>query len=419
MEEKAIYVKSDGFIPRTFIELPEDEQFDAFYDNGILKSTDIDGETEKAWTEIFYEVNESVSKADFGYTTCNLEESEVSKEIHKTMHNVGNTVVFAMLNINQKDWLHRITEYLVYMERSIASIPGTVIYWKILKSFFEEDGVIGSKSKQLLEFIFRKNDVIFCHKYMDEVHEFTETFPFKTLGLEKYHIHDIVSLLELYPQGNLNRYISERFPQIPKTLSREKIKELLHTHLETVLSGFKTDELWRNGDTNAIMEFLTECTIQENKITEQELLQPEKAEYSSIIKQWLSLQKNMIHSLNEIQQLKSKFSKKTSSPANNPQKPRHDAKYYALYIRLLEQAGKETPIVRNENDRFPKTKIETFAHNRFPGISKLQYYNHYRDLEDMSNKVKIARSYPDLKEIVAEIAKNDADVLFLLEEFPS
>ena len=76
-----------------------------------------------------------------------------------------------------------------------------------------------------------------------------------------------------------------------------------------------------------------------------------------------------------------------------PLKAEHDAKYYALYIRLMEKAGKETPFPRNEYDRFPKAKIEAFAHNRFPGISTLQYYNHYRDLEDMSNKMKIRNNF--------------------------
>ena len=75
-------------------------------------------------------------------------------------------------------------------------------------------------------------------------------------------------------------------------------------------------------------------------------------------------------------------------------------------------------LLRDEYDKFPKAKIEIFAENRFPGISTQQFYNHYRDLEDMSNKTKIARSYPNLKEIVAEISGNDADVLHCLKEFP-
>lgn len=418
MMDRAVYAKSDGFTPKSFIEIPEDEHFDLLYDNGILESTVIDDETEQVWTDIFFEINKKIGDGDFGYTTCNLTEIEISKEIHKTMHNVGNTMLFAFLNVNTKDWLHRITEYMVYMERSIASLPGTVIYWKILKNFFEEDGVVSSKSKQLLQYIIRKNDVIFYHKYIDEIHEFSESFPFKPLGLEKYHIHDVVSLLELYPQGKLNRYIAERFPKAPKNLSREKVKELFHTHLEIALSDFKTEELWESGDANAVMKFLTDCTIQENKLVKQEILQPENAEYASIIKQWLQSQKKLIQSLNDLQNLKLNFSCKPNELVNEHLKTKHDAKYYALYVRILEQAGKEIPFVKNEYDRFPKAKIEAFAKNRFPGISTLQFYNHYRDLEDMGNKVKIARSYPNIKEIVADIAKNDADVLFHLKGFP-
>ena len=89
MKEKAVYVKSDGFTPKSFIELSEEEHFDLLYDNGVLESTVIDDETEQAWTDIFFDINKKVGDGDFGYTTCNLTETEVLKEIHKTMHNVG------------------------------------------------------------------------------------------------------------------------------------------------------------------------------------------------------------------------------------------------------------------------------------------------------------------------------------------
>nr|WP_319398792.1 hypothetical protein [uncultured Carboxylicivirga sp.] len=418
MAERAVYIKSDGFKPKTFIDIPEEAHFDILHDNGLLKATIEDEERESDWQKIFFDVNKTIGQCDFGYTTCNLTETAVSEEILKIMQNIGNTFIFVYLNIDKKDWLHRITEYMVYMERSIASISGTVIYWKTLIGFFEQDGVVSPKSKQLLQFILRKNDIISCHNYFDEVLSFSDIFPFKPLGIEKIHIHDIASVLELYPQGKLNRYISAHFTKIPKELSREKIKELLHTHLETALCKFSTEDLWKKGDSDSIMEFLTECAIQENKNEEQELLHPYKHEYTSIIKQWLGSQKKLIKNLNDIQQMNLNPSKTTSEPAKEPEIPKYDAKYYALFIRIQEQAGREIPFVKNEYDRFPKAKIEAFAKNRFPGISTLQFYNHYRDLEDMGNKVKIARSYPNLKKIVADVAKNDADVLFHLKGFP-
>ncbi len=224
MAEKAVYIKSDGFKPKTFIDIPEEAHFDILHDNGLLKATIEDEERESDWQKIFFDINKTIGKCDFGYTTCNLTDTAVSEEILKTMQNIGSTFIFVYLNIDKKDWLHRITEYMVYMERSIASIAGTVIYWKTLIGFFEQDGVVSPKSKQLLQFILRKNDIISCHNYFDEVLSFSDIFPFKPLGIEKIHIHDIASVLELYPQGKLNRYISAHFTKIPKELSREKIK---------------------------------------------------------------------------------------------------------------------------------------------------------------------------------------------------
>ncbi len=418
MEQRKVYFKSDGFTPKSFIDITDEEIFDVLHDN---KLTEVEGSLEsieQKWREIFFEINENFNNDDFGYTTCNLTENEATQEIWKTMECVGNTIVFTLLNINEKNWLHRITEYMVYTERSIATIPGTIIYWLILQCFFEEDGVSRKKGEILLRFILNRNVIIHYHKYIDELYTFEETFPFKPLGIEKYLISDVVSLLELYPKGKLNRYVSAHFTKASKTLSREKVIELLGNHVKTALNGFDIEKLWDTGDTNAIKEFLTKCAMQENKITRHEILKSAKAGYTTTIKEWLGSQVKLINKLIEIEQLKLNRSENTSELGEEPQKPVHDAKYYALYIRILEKVGKETPFVRNEYDRFPKAEIETFAHNRFPGISKQQYYNHYRDLEDMSNKVKIARSYPDLKEIVADIAQNDADVLFELKDFP-
>ena len=99
-------------------------------------------------------------------------------------------------------------------------------------------------------------------------------------------------------------------------------------------------------------EFLTECAIQENKNEEQELLHPYKHEYTSIIKQWLGSQKKLIKNLNDIQQMNLNLSKTSSEPTKEPEIPKYDAKYYALYIRIQEQAGREIPFVKNEYDRF-------------------------------------------------------------------
>ena len=414
MTGTAVYIKSDGFTPKAFLNLSKEEQFDILCDNGLMENTVSDKETEQKWKDIFFEINEDFDNDIFGYTTCNLTENEVAEELYKIMKCVNYSVLFSIVNIEEKDWLHRITEYMVYMERSIATLPGTVIYWRILKDFFEEDGVVRSKSKQLLQFILKRDEIICHHTFYDEVHVFTESFPFKPLGIEKYHIPEIISLLELYPQGKLNRYISERFPTVEKTLSRERIKAILYGHLEIALGEFKVEELWENGDSEVIMKFLTDCTIHESKITEREIMRPEDAVYNKVIKQWLHSQVKLIHKLNEIKRFKLNHSANT----NEPKTTGHHAKYYALYYHMLIKTGKTEPFQRNENDKLPKSEIMTFAENRFHGISTQQFYNYYRDLEDMVNKTSIARSYPNFKEIVAEISGNDADILHHLKEYP-
>ncbi len=388
------------------------------YDNGMLETTVVDKEMEQIWQDIFFKINDSFSNEDFGYTICNLSKDEAAKELDKTMKCVGNTILFSLFNINSEDWLHRITEYMVYIERSIASIPGTAIYWMILEGFFEEDGVTRVKSQQLYQFIKKKSDIIYGHRYISELQTFSELFPFKPLSIDKYHIPDIISLLELYPEGKLNRFVSEQFSKLPKTLSREKIIELLHKHIKTALNGFNTEELWKNGDVDAIKEFLIESTILENKIASHEILKSVKAEYTTTIKQWLSFQTKTINQLNDIEQLKINTPENTSKSTIEPKVTKHHAKYYALYYRILTKIGKTEAFLRDENDKFPKAQIMAFADNRFPGISSQQFYSHYRDLENMNNKTIIARSYPKLKEIVAEISGNDADVLHYLKAFP-
>jgi hypothetical protein len=418
MENKAIYFKSDGFTAKTFINLSEEEQFCILYDNEILGTTEFDNDIEQRWQNVFFNINQNFSNVDFGYTTCHLSKADAAKEVEKTMECVGNAILFTLVNINTEDWFLKITEYLVYMERSIASTPGTIIYWMILEDFFKEVGVIREKSQLLFQFIKRKSEIVCYHKHIDELQTFSELFPFKPLRIDKYHIPDIISLFELYPKGKLNRFIAVRFPKIPQTLSREKITKLLYKHVKTAMNGFNTEELWKSGDIDAIKKFLIESTILENKITSQEVLQSVKVEYTTTIKQWLSSQTKMIHQLNEIEKLQFTPSENTSEPTLKPIASEHHAKYYALYYRILIDIGKAEPFLKDENDNFPKAHIMTFADNRFPGISKQQFYNHYRDLEDMSNKIMIARGYPKLKEIVAEISGNDADVLHYLKEFP-
>ncbi|MBS2099942.1 hypothetical protein [Carboxylicivirga linearis] len=413
-----VYIKSLGFKPRTFINIPEEEQFDILYDNGILETIVVDNKTEQIWLDIFFKINENLKDEDFGYETCNLSKEEASKELDINMECVGSTILFILININTEDWFHRITEYMVYMERSIASVPGTVIYWMILEDFFEEDGVTRIKSKQLLQFIKTKNEIIYCHKYIDELQTFSELFPFKLLDIEKLHVPDIISLLELYPKGKLNRFVAEHFIKIPKTLSREKITDLLHKHVKTALNGFNTEEIWKSGDIDTIKEFLIESTILENKITSQEILQSFKAEYATTIKQWLISQKQLINQLNEIEKLQFTTSGNPNEDSKEYKANEHHAKYYSLYFHILIKVGKAKPFLRDENDKFSKAEIMKFAENRFPGISTQQFYNHYRDLEDISNKATIARSYPNLKEIVAEISGNDADIMHYLKEFP-
>ncbi len=413
MKEKAIYFKSAGFKPKTFINMPEEEQFDIIYDNGLIENIDNVDDIEQIWPDIFFEINENFNNKDYNFTKCNLSEEEVLKEVSKTIECVGNTLLFALANINTKEWLQKITEYMVYMEHSIASLPGTIIYWMILQGFFEEEKVNPTKSKKLVQFILRKNDIIYRHKYIDEIYSFSKAFPYKPLGTEKIIIPDIFALLEIYPSGILNRFLSERFPKIPKTLSREKIIDLLHKHLKIALSEFNTEELWKKGDHNAIKEFLIECAIQENKVTKQEILHSAKTEYTKTIKQWLRSQVKLIKQLNEIEHLY--YPKQTINLIDKNGK-KIGAKYIALYHRILVELKLIDEFRRNDNDCYIKSEIIEYSSIHY-GIKSSGFYDVYKTI-DLSNKIAIANSYINFKEKIRIVSNNNAKILHYLKDFP-
>lgn len=419
MKETVVYTKSKGFTPLSFINQTEKEWHKIASITGFESLLDSNNQDIAGLKKSFLETNDSIANENLGYTKCNLNETDISNEIKKVVQNVKYAKAFLILDIDTNDWLNAISEYLVYLGFSITSIAGESMYWKILKSFFEEKSTHDFKFKRILEFISERNSTIASHPYMEEVDAFNDVFPFKPLGIERFHMYDIASLLEIYPFGKLNCYMLKQFPEIPNELCREKIITHLYDHLEVALNNFKTEELWQKGGSKEVMSFLTACTVHENKLTNHELLAPCPSEFTLTIRTWLDTQIELIHKLSEIEQLKDKIKPSPIIKAEPSKKSKHHAKYYALYIRLLEQIGKEMPFVKDENDRFPKAQIEKFAHNRFSGISTLQFYNHYRELEDMSNKISIARSYPNYKNIMTDISQNDADILFLLKGFPN
>jgi hypothetical protein len=415
MNENIIIARSEGFLAKSFINLPEDELYAVLESNGILDLVDESDSFQDNWQNFFMEINASIAQSlPDELKTTSLSTAELPKEIEKITECIGNTMLYMYLNISQENWLQLITEFMVYTEKSIGSVAGSTMYWITLQCFLEEGGISLAKGKCFLEFIEKKYDIIANHKYFDEIETFTRAFPFKPLQLKEYNLTEVISLLELYPNGKLNRFISNHFPQIPKSLTREKVAQILHKHVKSALNGFDAEKLWRDGSIDSIKDFLIESTIQKNRITNLELLNSSKTEYINTIKNWLHSQTTLFKELIDIEQIKTSHPQK-SEHDNTPKIP---AKYFALYHRILIELKHEKDFQRSDDDRYSRREIESFAQKSYPHINAQSFYRGFIELEDLSNKIAISRSFKDLKQKIAILSENDSDVLHYLKQFP-
>jgi hypothetical protein len=415
MDENIIIARSKGFIPRSFINLPEDEVYAVFESNGVWELIDESDSYQDTWQNFFMEVNASIAQSlPDELKTTSLSKAEIPKEIDKLSEGIGNTMLYMYLNISQEDWFQRITEFMVYIDNSIGSFAGSIIYWLTLQCLLKEESISPTKGKYFLQFIEKRYAIIAKHKYFDEIETFARTFPLKPLQLEVYNLTDIISILELYPNGKLNRFISNHFPKIPKTLTREKVSQVLHKYVKSALSGFDAEKLWREGSIDAIKEFLIESTIQKNRITNLELLNSSKTDYIYTIKNWLHSQTTLFKELIDIEQIKTSNIQK-SEQDNTPKIP---AKYYALYHRILIDIKHEKDFQRLDDDRYSRKEIEVFAQKHYPFINAQSFYRGFIELEDLANKTAISRSFKDLKQKITMLSENHPDVLHYLKQFP-
>ncbi len=415
MNENVIISRSLGFNPKPFINLSEDEVYAVLESNGILDLMDESESFQDKWHDFFMEINASISQTlPDELKVTSLSKADIPKEIEKITECIGNTMLYIYINISQEDYFHLITEFMVYTERSIGSVAGSIMYWMTLEAFLEEGGVSSTKGKWLLTFIKKKYAIIANHKFFDEITTFTQTFPFKSLQLKEYNLTDVIALLELYPNGKLNRFISSHFQNIPKTLTREKVAQILHKHVKSALSDFNAEKLWRERSVDAIKDFLIESTIQKNRITNFEILNSSKTEYINTIKNWLHSQTTLFKELSDIEQIK------TSQPQIPEQDitPKIPAKYYALYHRILIELKHEKDFERQDDDRYSRKEIEVFAQRHYPHINAQSFYRGFIELEDLSNKPAISRSFKDLKQKITIISQNDSDILHYLKQFP-
>ncbi|MCK5017197.1 MAG: hypothetical protein KAS32_09000 [Candidatus Peribacteraceae bacterium] len=415
MDNNMLISRSEGFVPKSFIGLPDDELLEIIESNGLLDNMDDNMALREKWTGCFQEINTDITNSfPKGFETINLTRTEIQDEVEKVSENIGNTIFYIYLNISKKDWFQRITEYFVYVDSSIGSVSGSIIYWLTLQGFLEEDGVSRLKSKPLLQFIVKTYDFIASHKFYNEINTFGKAFPYKVLQLEEYDLTNVVSLLVLYPNGVLNRFISQHFPSVPKTLSRESITQVLHGYVKSALNDFDAEKLWKKGDVNEIKNFLMESAIQKNKIANSELLQSQKVEYIDTIKKWLQSQTMLFNELINIEQLKIVHNRDQNHVADN----KIPAKYYALYHKILIELKHEKDFNRLDDDRYSRKEIEQLAERRYPNINAQSFYRAFIELEDLSNKIAISRSFKSLKQKVAIISEDDPDILHYLKQFP-
>jgi hypothetical protein len=116
-----------------------------------------------------------------------------------------------------------------------------------------------------------------------------------------------------------------------------------------------------------------------------------------------------INSSNNSVQINSRNNKKTKTPA----------KYYALYHWILISLGAESHFERNENDKYSKTEIESFAKERYSEVSSQMFYRSFIEI-DITNTTMIANSFgKDYKDKVISISNNDAKVITKLKSFPN
>jgi len=415
MNNNMLLSKSEGFIPKSFINLPEKELLKIVKDNGLLDNMDNNIIPQEEWLNCFREIDADIANSlPKEYERSDILQVEISDEVEKVIENIGNAIIFIYLHISEEDWFKRLTEYMLYLDSSIGSVSGSIIYWQTLQMFFEEDGVVGSKSKPLLKFIVENYDFITSHRFYDEINTFKQAFPYKLLQLEQNDLLDAVSLLVLYPDGVLNRFMSEHFPDIPKTLSRERITQVLHGYVRSELNSFDAEKLWNNGDVNDIKNFLMESAIQKNKIANSELLQSQKAEYIDTIKKWLHSQTTLFTELIDIEQLQIKKTQDQSHDAES----KIPAKYYALYHKILIELKQEKDFNRLDDDRYSRKEIEQLAKRVYPQINSQSFYRGFIELEDLSNKIALSRSFKNLKQKVSLISENDPDILHYLKQFP-
>lgn len=415
MDENIIIARSKGFKPKSFINLPEDELYTIMESNGILDLVDEIDFTQNPLQDLFKEVNKDIAKnLPDQLKTTTIPINETKKEIEKLTEGIGKTMLYMYINISQEDWYQRITEFMVYIDKSIGSFAGSIIYWLTLQCLLKEESISPAKGKYFLQFIEMRYNIIANHKYFDEIETFARTFPLKPLQLEAYNLTDVILLLELYPNGKLNRFFSNHFPKILKTLTREKVSKTLHKHVKSALSGFDAEKLWKEGSIDAIKEFLIESTIQKNRITNLELLNSSKKDYTCTIKNWLHSQTTHFKELIDIEQIKTCNIQK-SDQGNTPKIP---AKYYALYHRILIELKHEKDFQRLDDDRYSRKEIEVFVQKHYPFINAQSFYRGFIELEDLTNKTAISRSFKDLKQKITILSENNSDVLHYLKQFP-
>lgn len=113
----------------------------------------------------------------------------------------------------------------------------------------------------------------------------------------------------------------------------------------------------------------------------------------------------------------------TDSPV--PQQPEEEKKgkltanYYALYHWILIEMGEEKNFHRDENDKFPKAKIEAFAKERYPQIGKQAFYRQFKGI-DITKKIAIAITFgKGYKKKLIKLSNNDAKFMAHIGKYPN
>lgn len=99
--------------------------------------------------------------------------------------------------------------------------------------------------------------------------------------------------------------------------------------------------------------------------------------------------------------------------------PKTFAKFYALYHWLKIAMATAIPFSKNEDGKYIRADIESFAKQNYPECSPQGFYRSFKDI-DITNRTAIANTFGrGYKEKLIKLSKNDSKLIIYLKNYPN